>query len=215
MKVMFAESRYKGKILLKGINKLPNKIGLVTTIQFIDFVESMKKEIEKTGKEVLVSKGKQKYKGQVLGCESSAALTLDVDAYFYVGTGKFHPINIAMQTQKEVFTFNPLSRQFGKVDKKEITKIQNRKNGAMMKFLTSDSIGILVTTKPGQCDFEGAMKLKKQLEKKEKKVYVFIDNTIDFNSLENFPFIQAWVNTACPRIVEDISIVNLRDVPTQ
>ena len=39
-------------------------------------------------------KGKQKYKAQILGCDTTAAEKIKdkVDAYLYIGTGKFHPI---------------------------------------------------------------------------------------------------------------------------
>lgn len=42
-----------------------------------------------------------------------------------------------------------------------------------------------------------------------KKFYIFIADTIDYNQLNDFPFIEAWVNTACPRIEEDFRMVNI------
>ena len=54
-----------------------------------------------------------------------------------------------------------------------------------------------------------ALELKKKL--KEKKCYIFVSDMINENELENFPFIQAWVNTACPRIVSK-KIVNIEDI---
>ena len=53
---------------------------------------------------------------------------------------------------------------------------------------------------------------------KEKQAYIFMANTIDFVQLNNFPFVQCWVNSACPRIglddknKVDKPIVNLEDV---
>ena len=34
----------------------------------------------------------------------------------------------------------------------------------------------------------------------------------DFNETENFPFIEAWINTMCPRIEEDMKVLNLEDL---
>ncbi|MBI2112760.1 diphthamide synthesis protein, partial [Candidatus Woesearchaeota archaeon] len=51
-----------------------------------------------------------------------------------------------------------------------------------------------------------------------KKFYFFVDNTISYGQLENFPFVEVWVNTACPRIGLDDQeafrkgVLNLKDV---
>jgi len=54
-----------------------------------------------------------------------------------------------------------------------------------------------------------AKRLKEFLEKQGKKAYIFIDNNLDLRHLENYPFIDSWVNTACPRIGTD-DIVNIK-----
>ena len=52
----------------------------------------------------------------------------------------------------------------------------------------------------------------------DKKFYFFVDNTISYGQLENFPFVEVWVNTACPRIGLDDQeafrkgVLNLKDV---
>ena len=47
-----------------------------------------------------------------------------------------------------------------------------------------------------------------RLEKNNKEAYLFLSDEINFSQLENFNFIQSWINTACPRIVEDFSCLN-------
>lgn len=216
MKYFFIDAKYKDKIILgnKVINKLPKKVGLITTIQFINSVENIKKEIEASGRKVKVSKGKQKNCGQVLGCESSAAKAISekVDAILYVGTGKFHPMNAAIETGKEVYSYNPIIKVLKKLDVSELDRIEKKKQGAHLKYLTAENIGIIVTTKPGQNDIKKAFKLKDNLTKEGKNAYVFIDNTYNLQSLEDFNFIESWVNTACPRIREDFTCVNINDV---
>ena len=73
----------------------------------------------------------------------------------------------------------------------------------------SDKIGILVSTKPGQYNLNQALKLKKQLKKES---YIFIFNKFEDFELENFPHIDFWINTACPRI-EAKNVINARDLP--
>ena len=49
----------------------------------------------------------------------------------------------------------------------------------------------------------------------DKKFYIFAYDTLDIPSLENFPFVQCWVNTACPRIADEKSfMVNIGDLLT-
>ncbi len=217
---MFIEARSKTPVSFKKtILKLPEKIGLVTTVQFIGQIKEVKSILEKKDKKVFLGKGKHTaYQGQVLGCDVDAAISVEkkVDAFLYIGSGLFHPIAISLKTKKDVFTFNPLTNKFDKVDKKEVEKINKRKKGALIKFLSSKEIGVIVTTKPGQEQLKEAFELKKRF--KDKNFYFLIFDTIDFNQLENFPFIECFVNTACPRIALDDSIkinkaiINLEDI---
>lgn len=216
MKKLFIEAKYNGKIILDSsvIKKLPQKIGLVSTVQFADKLNEIKKQIEKFNKKVLVGKSKQKYAGQVLGCDVSSAekIAKEVDCFLYIGDGNFHPLEIALKTNKEVFTFNPFNKKFEKLDKKEIERIEKRKKGAYLKFLSSENIGILVSTKYGQNKINEAVKLKSKL--KNKNCYILIFDTLDLNQLESFNFIDCFVNTACPRLSEDFSkaVVNIEDL---
>ena len=211
METLFLEGRYEGKIDLSKIKlgELPKRIGLITTVQFVDYLDEIKNCLK--NKKVFIGTGKQKYKGQILGCDVSAAENVKVDAYLYVGTGKFHPLIVGVNTGKDVFTLNPITGAFGKVDDKEIDNYKKRKKAALVKFLSSDNIGILVSTKKGQYyDVKEIEKLEKKYPKKQ--FYVFMAETIDYKQLENFPFIGAWVNTACPRIEEDIKIINVEEI---
>jgi len=212
MKTLFLEAKYTGKISPENIKvvSLPKNIGLITTVQFADHINEIKTFLEKQNKKVFLEKGKQKYPGQILGCDISAAKT-KADAFLYIGTGKFHPLIVAVKTNKPVFTFNPITNEFKKINETEINNYKKRKKAALVKFLSADTVGILISTKKGQ--YYDPKKLS-FLEKKypKKKFYIFITETIDYNQLENFPFIEAWINTACARIEEDISICNVHDL---
>lgn len=220
MKKLFIEAKYNGKIELdnNSIKKLPDKIGLVSTVQFADSLGLVKKQIEKIkNKKALIGKSKQKYAGQVLGCDVSSAekIAKEVDCFLYVGAGNFHPVEIAVKTKKPVFKFNPFSKKFEKMDEKEIEKIEKRKKGAYLKFLSSENIGILVSTKYGQNKINEAIEFKTKL--KNKNCYILIFDTLDLNQIENFNFIDCFVNTACPRLREDFDsiskpLVNLEDL---
>jgi len=50
------------------------------------------------------------------------------------------------------------------------------------------------------------------LQKKLPNSYIFIFNNFNENELENFPNIDFWINTACPRI-DSKNIINLENLP--
>ena len=60
----------------------------------------------------------------------------------------------------------------------------------------------------GDSDF---LALVTYLRTRGKKVYIFVDDTIDISQFENYPFIQSWINTSCPRIGTD-DIMNTEKV---
>jgi len=216
MKAIFLQTRYTGKVDLGKIDlgKLPKKIGLVTTTQFLGKIDEIKKYLGKNGKEVFTDEGKQRNEGQLLGCDVGAATkTQDkVDAFLYIGSGEFHPLGVALNTKKEVFTFNPVSGVFSKLDEKEIEKYKKSKKARYVKFLHADNVGIMVTIKPGQYSYNKAKEIKDKLEEKGKKCFIFVFDVLDANEMENFPFINFWVNTACPRIADDRDKKNVIDM---
>ena len=216
MKAIFMHVKYTGEVDLGKIelDKLPNKLGIVTTTQFLGKVDEIQNYLEKNGKEVFIDKEKQRNSGQLLGCDVGAATKVqgDVDAFLYVGSGEFHPLGVAMQTKKDVFTFNPVTGIFSKLDEKEIEKYKKTKKVKYIKFLSADNIGIMVTIKPGQYSYRKALEIKEKLEKKGKKCFIFVFDTLDSTEMQNFPFIDFWINTACPRIADDRDKKNVIDM---
>lgn len=214
MKTLFIPATYAGKVILESsmIDKLPEKIGLISTTQFLNCLNDVKAQIESSGRIAFIGESTQGNGGQVLGCDVSSAEAIEknIDAFLYIGSGEFHPRGVALKTDRDIFVFNPVTNNFSKLDKSEIEAYKKRKKSAYLKFLSSKEIGILVSTKQGQNNLKSALELKKRL--KDKNCYIFIADTLDFSQLENFPFIECWVNTACPRIDEDIGCVNLGEI---
>ena len=213
------EGRYKGKISLSNLDTsvLPKNIGLATTVQFLDYVDEIKKYLNDKDINVFVDKMRQKYEGQLLGCDQGAAQKIkdNVDAFLYIGTGVFHPLGIALNIDKDVFCYDPLSAILTKIDRAQVERYNKKRKGAYLKFLEAKEIGALVSLKPGQNNFRKAVELKKKLN--DKNVYIFAFDTLDFNQIENFPFIECWVNTACNRILDDYEkfarpLVDLSDI---
>ena len=181
------------KAVEKAVKLLPKKVGIVTTAQHKHKLKEIKKILED-------NKIKAEIGGQVLGCDASAAKKLKVDAILYVGSGRFHPIRISMETGKKVVMANPFTNEARVLEKNMVEKLKKQQKGALLKFLSSDNIGILVSTKPGQEKFKKAFDLKKKIKK---NCYIFLADTINPAEFENFPFIDCWINTACPRFADE------------
>ncbi|MBI4150657.1 diphthamide synthesis protein [Candidatus Woesearchaeota archaeon] len=177
------------------------KVGIVTSIQLLHAIKKVQEQLPKS----IVA-------GQVLGCNAYNAENIKnkVDCFLFVGSGAFHPIQVATRTEKPTYVFNPATRQFGRLQQKTIDAYLDRKRGSILKFLHAKNVGVIVSTKAGQKNFARAMELEKR---KEKNYYVFVSDTLNFNEMENFPFIDCWLNTACPRIADEkAGIVNINDL---
>lgn len=217
MKQLFIEARVEHIEIPKDIIfKLPDTIALAATVQFAEEIETIKEKIEKTGRRVILYQGsRSKYPGQILGCDVEK-IEKEVDAFLYLGDGLFHPKMLVIKNNKPVFAYDPFTEKFDRIDSVDIAKMMKRKKGAYLKFMSSEHIGILITVKPGQYTPNARAKLEEEYP--NKKFYAFVADTIDFSQLENFPFIECWVNTACPRIGYDDShaleksIINIWDV---
>lgn len=201
MKLEFIRAKYNKEIKLpkENIKKLPGKIVLFTTTQFHDQFESLKKQLENQGKKVLSFRPKHATsEGQILGC-GIEKWDLDKDAAFlYIGDGLFHPKAMMINNSQEVYRYNPKDKKFEKLDRSHAKKLAMKQQGALLKFHSTDKIGVLITTKYGQQRLQMSLKLKKQYPDKE--FFFFIGDNLDFGGLEDFNFIECWINTMCPRI---------------
>ncbi|MFH1592417.1 MAG: diphthamide synthesis protein [Candidatus Woesearchaeota archaeon] len=179
---------------IKKIKIPEKKVGLFTTVQFENSVKKIKDK-------------KFVFCGSVLGCNIDGILKVKakVDAFLFVGSGDFHVLGLG-KLKKPIYIANPLTGKFSKVSADELEK---KMKGKLMKYMAAKKVGILVCDKPGQNLFNEAVKLQKKLKKES---YLFICSDVDVNEFENFPDIDMWINTACPRI-EHRKLINMRDLP--
>lgn len=198
--VLFIPAKSKAKVNPAKISelssKLPNSIAIAYSIQFQDIAKEIKKILEKTHKITAFT--------QVLGC--SKPVFKDTQAILLIGSGKFHAVSLAYETQLLVYILN--SNKLEQVSQSDLDIIAKKQKAAYLKFLNADKVGILVSTKPGQDRLKKALELKNKLQ--GKKSYVFLSNAINIREFENFPDIQSWVNTACPRMdMDNSAIINV------
>ena len=219
MRTLFVEAYIKEDFtpLLKEIlSKVSEKkIGLVTTVQHIRHVKFIKDYLTENGKEVFVGKPAKNlvpkqgiysfHDGQVLGCDSTAALDVeqDVDAFLFFGTGEFHPLNLAYLTDKDIYLANPLTKQVELLPEQRKRRYFSKQAIRKIMLNMLNVTDFLVSTKPGQYYLNMAKRMLKEARELGKDGVILTHDTIVNNDLLNFSEVDCYVNTACPRIVED------------
>lgn len=192
----------------KAIEKLEGtKIGVVTTAQHIEKLPQVVGVLKKNGFIPVVGKGDNRIArdGQVLGCNMSTAQSISdkVDCFLFVGTGRFHPLGIALATSKPVVSANPFTLEVLKSEiNEEKKKLMKKRYGAIAAAYNAKTFGIVVSVKPGQMRMKTARVLEKKLENAGKKVYILIADDINPSLAKTFD-VDCLVSTACPRVVLD------------
>jgi 2-(3-amino-3-carboxypropyl)histidine synthase len=163
-------------------------------------MNKVKEYLEKKGKKVLVSKS-QKHEGQVLGCRIDAALKLDAECLLFVGTGKFHPLGVALATDKPVLSLDLEKQQIIDFEKEKMKYLKN-KAWHQEKIKEANTVAIAVSWKQGQNRISEAFKLKKELESQGKRVYILAFDVISKEKIIGMKF-DAVINMACPRMDDE------------
>lgn len=204
MKTFYIPVKVKFKISESKINEisknLPNNIVIVYSIQYKRVAEKVKRIFDRS-KDV---------KGfvQVLGC-SKIKLPKRVGAILLVGSGKFHGVSLAIGTGLPVYILD--EGNLSRVSEKEVEKMKELKKASYVNFLNSKRVGVLISLKPGQENLWKAFTLEGRF--KDKELYYFLGDNINIGEFENFPEIESWVNTACPKLdLDSNKIVNLDEI---
>lgn len=180
-------------VVEKALALLEKRVGILTTAQHLSQMNGVKEFLEKHGKEAVIG-------GQILGCnqKNAEAIFEKVDCFLYIGSGEFHPIGVIAKVEKKLVIADPLLNEVRTVDKKRVAMMEQMEENAYKAFLFAERIGVLVSLKSGQGNYQNARALEEQYP--DKRWYYFVCHTLDFSELENFPFVHVWVNTMCPRI---------------
>lgn len=181
------------------------KIGLTTTIQHVQTLDNIRETLLRAGKTVVIGDaGRLNYSGQVIGCDYSNAKSIakDVEAFLFIGGGRFHALGVALSTSKPTVVADPYEKRAYSVDK-EAEKIIKQRWASIETAVKAKNFAVLVGLKPGQKRIEEALSVKRTLEEHGKAVYLFSVKEFTPEILMEFPTVEAYVNTACPRISLD------------
>jgi len=181
------------------------RIGLVTTVQHLDEIDEVTRMLSEAGKTVVVGDaGRMRYPGQIIGCDytSAEAIKDEVEAFLFLGGGRFHPLGLAISVMKPAVVADPYQGRAYSIDV-DAQRVIKRRWACISKARESKNFGVLIGLKPGQKDIETALRIKDLLVEDGKKATLLALNEISNNTLLQFPLLEAFVNTACPRISFD------------
>lgn len=203
--VYFIEVRSNAEVqevVSKSVKMLEGKkIGLITTVQHVHQLVQACEVLQAHGKVCIIGKGDAKiaYPGQVLGCNFSSARSELCDEYLYIGSGYFHPMGVALSTGKRVLIADPFVNEIRELD---ISRILKQRSAVIGKSLDAVVFGIIVCSKPGQERMSLALRLEDLIRKHGKEGHVIMMDLVTPDQLLQFK-VDAFVNTACPRLAID------------
>ncbi|MEM2906350.1 MAG: diphthamide biosynthesis enzyme Dph2 [Candidatus Bathyarchaeia archaeon] len=208
VKVLYVEARSNIDLIPAAEKSLPllepyRRIGLLTTVQHAHRLAEAKRLLESRGKEVHVSRGSErvKYPGQVIGCDYTSAERVQgcVEAFLFLGGGLFHPLGAALKTGIPVIAADPFTGEVKDL-KETARRVQRQRYAAIEAAKKARSFGVLSSIEPGQANPSFAETLAEKLRSHGKEAYLISVSIVDPGELEAFTNIDAYVNTACPRL---------------
>jgi len=181
------------------------RIGLATFSQHLHQLGPVRTRLEQKGFDVLV--GKQNdlmMEGQIFGCDFSTSQPLqdEVDAFVFLGESEFHAVGLALATAKPTFMLDPYMNEVTDM-RAAAEERQKRAVLAVYKALDARVFGVITGLKEGQKMLGRSRWISKRLEMNGRKVVQIALRDVTPERLAPHREIEAFVQTACPRISID------------
>ena len=192
------------------------KIGLATTVQHVQTLDEAREILVRAGKTVVVGDaGRVNYAGQVVGCDYSNVRSVahDVEVFLFIGGGRFHALGVALSASKPTIIADPYENRAYSIDE-EAQKVLKQRWVSVKEAEHAKTFGVLIGLKLGQKRLDEALKIKEIAEKNGKTAFLFAIREILPEVPMEFPSVDAYVNTACPRISLDTPSKFLKPVLT-
>jgi 2-(3-amino-3-carboxypropyl)histidine synthase len=186
--------------------RLPARLGLVASVQHLDLVPGLTEALARRGHSVQVGRGDRRlaYPGQALGCNytTAEAVADEVDAFLFLGTGWFHPLGLALAVSSPVWALDPLREVLeAPIDRAALVR---RRQLKVASCFQARRFGILVSSFAGQDRNPMALALQRRARERGRDAEIFVFDRLDARDLVGRD-VDAFVNTACPRIALDDS----------
>lgn len=192
-------------VVEKALPMLAGRVGVVTTAQHLHYLDSIVHWLGEKGVTAVTSRGDSRLGGyaQLLGCDYTSALWIEdqVETYLYVGDGDFHPIGLAMLSDRKLVAANPSDGTVRSLDSLR-DRIMKQRLAAIERALDARSFGVLLNTKLGQRRKTLADRLVEEIRGANREATLIHTNVVSPELISHYSF-EAFVSTACPRIAID------------
>lgn len=183
---------------------IPRRLGLVFSVQHLGLTGPLSAALAARGFDVRFGRGDRRlaYAAQALGCNytSAEAVASEVEAFLFVGTGRFHPLGLAFAVDRPVWAIDPLQNRLEPpIDRAALI---GRRLLAVAAARDARRWGILVSTFAGQNRTPTALALQERARAHGRDAEMLLFDRLDPRDLEGRD-LDAYVNTACPRIALD------------
>ncbi|GIS27295.1 MAG: hypothetical protein CM15mP128_0540 [Methanobacteriota archaeon] len=125
--------------------------------------------------------------------------------HYLFPAGDFHPIGLVLHTGKPLAMLDPYTGEATEMSLQRIERILRQRFGLIMACQDAERYGILIGEKPGQMRRTLALRMKRMLERHGKKGYLLALEHVGPELIDFYP-VDAFVNTACPRIAIDDAV---------
>lgn len=195
------------KVIKKSLPMLKqfHRLGLCTISPYLHQINTVKEILELEGFEISIGEGQGKLlDGQIMGCKFNSVFNIreNIDALIFLGQSRFHAIGAALSSGKPTILLDPyltVVENMDNLSKKWLTRfiLQIYKTRDIERF------GVIIGLREGQNLLSRAIQLKSRLLEYGKQVQMITLREIKEDRLASFINIDAFVQTACPRISID------------
>jgi len=209
MPTYFVEMRQEGgepEALAKTLVAagVPARLGLVASVQHLDLLPRLTLALQAHGITLQTGTGDHRlsYPSQALGCNytSAQSISATVDAYLFVGTGRFHPVGLAYAVGKPVWSLDPLQNRLEPpIDRASLVRDRQL---LVARAMDARTFGIIVSSFSGQNRSAMAAALVDRARRAGRSAEILVADRVDPRDLEGRN-LDAYVCTACPRIALD------------
>jgi len=179
------------------------RVGIITTVQHVHKLDGVCELLSSLGFLPVAGEGDARvcYRGQVLGCNFSAA-RCGCDELLYVGGGQFHPLGAALATGMRVVVADPYMGEGGEARVIDTSTIIKQRYAAIWRAFDARTFGVVMCSKPGQKRPERAKQAMSLIRESGKEAILITMNDITPAKLDQFGM-DCFVLCACPRVVID------------
>ena len=180
---------------LKWIN-----IGLIATVQHLKNLHELKNHLDSLGIDNAIQG-----EGQILGChvENIRGFSSKVDGIVSLHAGYFHTCGLLLSTSLPILQLDPFTGEITYFSNEERNKLIRKRHSIINQARPAKVWGILGSSKIGQYHPGKISRVEKILQDHNKSKISVIAENLNFENLANFTWVDAWVDTACPRLAID------------